>query len=99
MTILEYLKNRCAYGGGRAVPGKQIQRDVSLRERDLYAMIQAEREQGAPICAGSRGYFLPDREDKEIGKAELKETCSRMRLRGLSMVRTADAMEQGDEDA
>lgn len=91
-TIESILEEHGAFGSERAVSRNLLQGTMRLSTRATYKAIQQERENGAPICANDKGYFLPNIDDPEAAEAEVAETAARLRAQGKSLVRTADAM-------
>lgn len=60
--IYEYLKQRGAYGRGRAVPGREIRRDLNCTSRRFDRILYDERKAGRLICnysSAGGGYYLP----------------------------------------
>ena len=61
-TVTEYLKNRGAYGTGRAVSTVELTNALHTESRNIKRMVANERAAGALICsttARKGGYFLP----------------------------------------
>ena len=92
--LFEYLYSAQAFGIMNARSKEEINAALGTNTKGLYAVAQHERENGKPILAGRGGYFLPDI-STDAGREELEANTKQLRAKGLSMIRTADAMHKG----
>jgi predicted DNA-binding transcriptional regulator YafY len=98
MTLLvePYLEAIGAIGAKNAVSSKTLAKGLQTNTRGLYSMIETERNLGRPICvATGGGFFLPD---ESGARHDVSCTANRLRQKAQTMLRTADAMEEGEKE-
>ena len=85
MKISDYIP----YGRANATPGKDLAVTLDTDERNIRAMVLAERIQGEPICStceGRGGYYMPV--DADEARIYLRQQTARIKsaraaLRGV----------------
>lgn len=79
-------------GKGNAISAAQLAAILETDKRTVCSEIEAARRNGALICSGNAGYYIPEK------KAELQETYAIMRKRALSMLFTMKATKRAIEE-
>lgn len=91
LFVEPYLEAIGAIGAENAISSKALAKGLQTNTRDMYSMIETERNQGRPICvATGGGFFLPDEAE---ARRDVSRTADRLRQRAQTMLKTADAME------
>lgn len=70
------------------VPTKSyiLEQKLGISGVEIREAVRALRRKGYPICSGTNGYWIGDKE-------EIEHTISQLRSRGADMLETANAME------
>lgn len=76
---------RC--GAENAVSTEDLQRITGMDSRSIRAQVAAEREDGALILSGQRGYFLPSPGEK--GREEMVRFVQTIQSKGISTLKAA----------
>lgn len=85
--IKEYLR----HGEENATSNEVLSRMNGTDTRTTREMVKRARLEGEPICASSKGYFLPGCED------DLKRTISRLYKMARETRKSAEAMKKNSE--
>ena len=79
-------------GRENAIPRRELERLTGLDGRTVRLMIERERRAGTPVLSdSSNGYYLP------ADYAERAAFVRSMRRRALEILKTARAVEEGDQ--
>lgn len=87
--VIERLQQQQAYGEAKRVSADELMRALHVSRRELFHLIQIERDQGAPILSQKRnggGYFLP------LNKYDLQLCAGRLLREGAATQRAAQKM-------
>lgn len=77
--------------GEKPIKSYIIEEKFHLNGAEVREIVRSLRRKGYPICSGSKGYWLGDRE-------EIAHTIAQLRSRGTDMLETARAMEAMEVD-
>lgn len=75
-------------GKANAIHSVELERMTGFNNDTIKTMVQAERNEGKPICSGVAGYYIAGSEK------ELKETIGTIMAQGLKRLDTARALQR-----
>lgn len=82
-TIAETMLHE---GEGNAIAGSELAAVLGCDIRDITLRIEDERRRGYPICANTKGYFMPANAD------ELQIYCNRLHRRAAELYKTRQSL-------
>ena len=92
--ISEYLK----VGKENAVKSSELMEKTGLSQREVQALVESERDEGAFICASVNGYYLA-RDHEELHDFFLRYTAAaRKMLRTMRHIRRELEETEGQTD-